>query len=1293
MFEDESTMYIDLQVTKRVSLTESGVLPTPDAVLRIFVDLVAATSILDFSNSFSLSVEDTEDDDSNFCFVVNKDGYLVLTADSSDLVNSDNTSELVYAGESDNDALSYVYNTLIDRFGNLTAAKQWLPWIGKIGQGLDDGVFDVYWAPTARFDQPGVRNDTGAYTVICALEHNESFHLILLWAYKATLIGVGIIFVNLIFSRVIVKAIVSVFESRRLRYARGRKKPRHSIESDDGRHSFEMTNAASSPGLSPSKRPKVAGLADFLYFYKGRKYCGGPLVAENFLRSHENLAKWLIRKGAEGYCVEDLLPLLPNVDMNRPSRRYGASRERFVADMQSMIARRRAASVMEYNSVLNSISAPTIGTGTATRNRAISLNIAGFSEASTTKTRPARSMSVSFAKHNSLLEETDSPPDNTTPDEAKEKDEPTCLEDLAKPYNIHTLYETMKSFFDNKCLWETASTDNTGTVSPHSKNDAARSRTRTAYGERFADGATDVDDFDPLDSQDQNTQRHAPPSLPAVTRRKLRHFNIHRSKSWKRVINLAILINCAVAFIEAPYVDRLTGRDDPRVTTAIVINFCCYIVYFVEFYLGYMASGFKVLRVDDDGKSFTMKINNVLVAWFVITSAMAIEWIVTVVDPNYNTGLNENFYEANGLDLQPGWFLFLPYTSILRPVLFILTMRSIRDCITSFTTTIVIYLKVFSLLAILLLLMALLGILIQPNTGIDNLELAQFDNFVAALIYAFDFLGSHENYPDVVYSSTGIDFGLSQMLMIISSIIGVVFVDALIISVFSEKYSEVAAVLKRQRHRCRRTAIVAAFMVLDQSQDNKLEQSECQGFFRQYWQFVDHFDDDNDHMLDVREFVGICEAFLDNNNTVLRAFFDAWEPTKKRRRCCSKSSRAANACRSGFLSSSFNFWTTILLFANAYVLFWYGILGSEEDAVNRFAVDLGACVFMLYWFVEVLIRFIAFGGALWNKPRDIYHQMKNRFEVIVSTAPVVLFVGVVVFKRYGAEHPLDSYFDFTIPLNNLLLAGNRTSISPQHLDWTFDAAGRLCFMIPLLRLLSTFPAVSRLFFGLLAILPIFWDVYATGLIIFYMFSGLGVLMFFGKYQVLLGDANEIPEATFDSFMNSIFVCFNLFNGESWDLLMEAGVNSTGLWYMSVYFVIQMVLLNMLFQDLITGIIIDASRNLSDLFEDDESAKVDTFAFWERLTHTRNDVVANGSADDDDGTTDENNQARTLGSAISKVLSVDFGASSGSPPSSARKRSFDKVPSKKASTARRNSDPLTKQRPHTSSIGDKDADFV
>ena len=261
--------------------------------------------------------------------------------------------------------------------------------------------------------------------------------------------------------------------------------------------------------------------------------------------------------------------------------------------------------------------------------------------------------------------------------------------------------------------------------------------------------------------------------------------------------------------------------------------------------------------------------------------------------------------------------------------------------------------------------------------------------------------------------------------------------------------------------------------------------------------------------------------------------------------------------------------------------------------------------------------------------------MKNRFEVIVSLAGIICFLGVLLYKRYMQQEPAPNYFNFVIPLGNL----RKNATTPEQLDWDFDAAGRLCFIIPILRLLSSFGAVSRLFFGLLAILPIFWDVYATGVIIFYMFSALGVLLFFGKYQVLKEDANEIPEATFDSFLNGVYVCFNLFNGESWDLLMEAGVKATGLWYMSVYFVIQMVILNMLFQDLITGIIIDASRNLSDLFEDSDSAKVDAFAFWERLTATRNDVVANGQDgnNDDDDADDQSPNNGKLSNAINRAL--------------------------------------------------------
>jgi hypothetical protein len=52
-----------------------------------------------------------------------------------------------------------------------------------------------------------------------------------------------------------------------------------------------------------------------------------------------------------------------------------------------------------------------------------------------------------------------------------------------------------------------------------------------------------------------------------------------------------------------------------------------------------------------------------------------------------------------------------------------------------------------------------------------------------------------------------------------------------------------------------------------------ITQSECQTFFREYWQFVDAFDTNGDSVLDVSEFVGLCEAFLDHNNTVLRTFY------------------------------------------------------------------------------------------------------------------------------------------------------------------------------------------------------------------------------------------------------------------------------------------------------------------------------------------------------------------------------------------------------------------------------------
>lgn len=246
--------------------------------------------------------------------------------------------------------MSYVYSTLVARFGTLLDMQTYLPWIGKIGQGLNGGVYDVYvhddmpatvndlvvvivvgahtyacrhqpnglacvggpqvvsaggivglvgmptrvhcskhvsslsscataagryLSSTEHFATPGIANDTASYTVICALKHEESFHLILLWSYKATLIGVGIIFLNLIFSRVIVKGIVAAFEQLRRRTGAGQlNKRRFTTGEQDADSAFaaadgnavEMTqSAAERMGMtSPSKRPKAAGLADFL---------------------------------------------------------------------------------------------------------------------------------------------------------------------------------------------------------------------------------------------------------------------------------------------------------------------------------------------------------------------------------------------------------------------------------------------------------------------------------------------------------------------------------------------------------------------------------------------------------------------------------------------------------------------------------------------------------------------------------------------------------------------------------------------------------------------------------------------------------------------------------------------------------------------------------------------------------------------------------------------------------------------------------------------------------------------
>ena len=118
---DADRLYVNLEVTRKILLdSSSGLLtppptttttptpPPPEAVLRVFVDLAAVTSILEFTAGFYINSNTEGDDDTDFCFVVSDDGYLVLTVNESNLVNPSNSSQLVLASDSVVGPLAYV---------------------------------------------------------------------------------------------------------------------------------------------------------------------------------------------------------------------------------------------------------------------------------------------------------------------------------------------------------------------------------------------------------------------------------------------------------------------------------------------------------------------------------------------------------------------------------------------------------------------------------------------------------------------------------------------------------------------------------------------------------------------------------------------------------------------------------------------------------------------------------------------------------------------------------------------------------------------------------------------------------------------------------------------------------------------------------------------------------------------------------------------------------------------------------------------------------------------------------
>ena len=191
----------------------------------------------------------------------------------------------------------------------------------------------------------------------------------------------------------------------------------------------------------------------------------------------------------------------------------------------------------------------------------------------------------------------------------------------------------------------------------------------------------------------------------------------------------------------------------------------------------------------------------------------------------------------------------------------------------------------------------------------------------------------------------------------------------------------------------------------------------------------------------------------------------------------------------------------------------------------------------------------------------------------------VLKIAALGFKEYW--HSRWNRFDFIIVL------GSIADLSSSFLSASFVRLVRLFRISRMFRLIKSLKGLKNLFDTLIVSLPAFWNVGALLLLLFFIFSYIGVL-FFGT--TVRGDSlNE--HANFETFLGAMLTLFRIATNDEWVGLMhdcavqppkcDIRAGNCGSWVAYPFFISFVVVASMILLNLFTAVIIENFENMQE----------------------------------------------------------------------------------------------------------------
>ncbi|WZZ41412.1 hypothetical protein YC2023_037671 [Brassica napus] len=535
------------------------------------------------------------------------------------------------------------------------------------------------------------------------------------------------------------------------------------------------------------------------------------------------------------------------------------------------------------------------------------------------------------------------------------------------------------------------------------------------------------------------------------------------------------------------------------------------------------------------------------------------------------------------LYLSPLAFDFLPFrvAPYVRVIIFILSIRGLRDSLILLSGMLGTYLNILALWMLFLLFASWIAFVMFEDT---KQGLTVFTSYGATLYQMF-ILFTTSNNPDVwirAYKSSR----WSSLFFVLYVLIGVYFVTNLILAVVYDSFKEQVDVCMLAKQvigmdQMKRRMLEKAFGLIDTDRTGEINKEQCIKLFEQLTNYrtlpkiskeefgliFDELDDTRDFKINKDEFADLCQAIaLRFQKEEVPSLFENFPEIYH--------SALSQQLRAFVRSPNFGYAISFILVLNFIAVIVETTLDIEESSAQK-PWQVAEFVFGWIYVMEMALKIYSYGFE------NYWRDGQNRFDFLVTW---VIVIGETATFITPDENTFFSNGEW---IRYLLLAR----------------------MLRLIRLLMHVQQYRAFIATFITLIPSLMPYLGTIFCVLCIYCSIGVQVFGGLvnagnkklFETELAE-NEYPFFgfmktflqklsyllfNFNDYPNGMVTLFNLLVMGNWQAWMESYKDLTGTWWSITYFVSFYIITVLLLLNLIVAFVLEAFFTELDLEEEEK----------------------------------------------------------------------------------------------------------